>query len=197
VPLAVLLRDHFPALLAGAAAVVACFAIFYLSTAFALARATSTLGYSREQFLGIQLGANCFLALGIVLAAIRADRVGGRSVLALGALATTAIGIGFGAGLEGGPGFAFATLASALLVMGFVYGPLGGWLPTLFPVPVRYSGISVAFNTGGIIGGALTPLLAQRLSDAGHGSAIGLILCAAGVLSFVGVMLARPPRAAT
>jgi hypothetical protein len=39
-----------------------------------------------------------------------------------------------------------STLAAALLVMGFVYGPLGGWMPTLFPVTVRYTGMSVAFN---------------------------------------------------
>ncbi len=44
-------------------------------------------------------------------------------------------------------------LSFALLVMGFTYGPLGAWLPTLFPVPLRYTGVSVAFNGGGIIGG--------------------------------------------
>ena len=33
-----------------------------------------------------------------------------------------------------------ATLAPALFVMGFVYGPLGAWMPRLFPVRVRYTG---------------------------------------------------------
>jgi hypothetical protein len=38
VPLGVLLKDHWRGLLAGSAGVVACFALFYLSTAFALAQ---------------------------------------------------------------------------------------------------------------------------------------------------------------
>ena len=193
VPLWTLLRNHWPAVLAGSAGVVACFALFYLSTAFALDLATRSLGYSREAFLSLQLGANCFLALGIVLAAIQADRSSPARVLLAGSLATVVVGLGFGPGLASGSALlAFATMAGALLVMGFVYGPLGGWLTTLYPVPVRYSGVSVAFNAGGILGGAVTPLLAKALSNAGHGSAIGLLLVAAGTLSFIGVRLAKP-----
>jgi hypothetical protein len=41
-------------------------------------------------------------------------------------------------------------------------------------VPVRYSGISMAFNAGGIIGGAFTPGLAQSLVAA-IWATIGLI----------------------
>ncbi len=195
VPLVRLVKNHWAAVLAGSAAVVACFAIFYLSTAFALSQGTKALGYAREDFLTIQLGANSFLAFGIIIAAVLADRTSPRRVLMIGALATVVLGILFGPGLaSGSTPLIFLTLSAALFVMGFVYGPLGGWLPTLFPVPVRYSGISVAFNTGGIIGGAVTPLLAQKLSDAGHGGAVGLILSAAGLLTLVGVSLARPAR---
>jgi hypothetical protein len=57
---------------------------------------------------------------------------------------------------------------------------------------VRYSGISLAFNTGGVIGGALTPIAAQALSAAGMADYVGLLLVAAGLLTFLGVMLARP-----
>jgi MFS family permease len=192
VPLLRLFAGHAGAVLAGAAGVVACFAIFYLATAFALSRATTALGYSREQFLALQLGANVFLALGIVAAAVRSDRTSPRAVLGWGAGATVLLGLVFGSGLAGGTALAFVTLASALFVMGFVYGPLGAWLPTLFPVNVRYTGISIAFNAGGIVGGAVTPLAAQALSGAGHGNAIGAILSAAGLLTLLGVSLARP-----
>ncbi|MFM5884743.1 MAG: MFS transporter, partial [Novosphingobium sp.] len=113
-------------------------------------------------------------------------------VILIGALATMVVGLGFAGGLAGGTLAIFATLSAALFVMGFVYGPLGGWLTTLYPVPVRYSGVSVAFNAGGIVGGAVTPLVAKAMSDAGHGSQIGLLLVAAGALTLVGVKLARP-----
>lgn len=197
VPLGTLLRHHWGAVLAGSAGVVACFALFYLSTAFALDQATKKLGWPREQFLMLQLGANLFLALGIVLAAWWADRVSARRVLLLGALGTVAIGLLFGAGLQSGSGLTvFATLAAALFTMGFVYGPLGGWLSSLYPVEVRYTGVSVAFNVGGILGGAVTPLLAKQMSNAGHGGSIGLLLVAAGALTALGVSLARGPSAA-
>jgi MFS family permease len=194
VPLARLLANHLGAVLAGSAGVIACFAIFYLATAYALAQGTGTLGYPRETFLAVQLAANCFLAVGIVLAAIQSDRASPRSVLMIGALATVVLGLVFGAGLGSGSlWLVFATLAAALLVMGYVYGPLGAWLPTLFPVPVRYSGISVAFNAGGIVGGAVTPVLAQILAVEGRGGQAGLLLSVAGVVTLLGVSLARPP----
>ena len=74
--------------------------------------------------------------------------------------------------------------------------PLGGWLASLYPVGVRYTGVSVAFNVGGILGGAVTPLLAKQMSNAGHGGSIGLLLVAAGAMTVVGVSLARPAHAA-
>ncbi len=192
VPLGTLLRYHPWAVVAGSAGVVACFATFYLSTAFALSYGTATLCYSREQFLAVQLVANSFLALGIVLAAIRADRIGARGVLLHGAAATVVLVLVFGVGLASGSLLvAFLTLSAALMVMGFTYGPLGAWLPTLFPVPVRYTGVSVAFNAGGIIGGALAPLAAQVLAAQGGAWLVGLLLSAAGTMTLAGVFLSR------
>ena len=198
VPIGALLRNHWGAVLAGSAGVVACFALFYLSTAFALDLATKQLGYAREQFLLLQLGANCFLAVGIALAVVLADRTSPRQVLLLGALATMLTGLVFAAGLRSGSGLTvFATLSFALFTMGFVYGPIGGWLASLYPVPVRYSGVSVAFNLGGIAGGAVTPLLAKQMVNAGQGGSIGLLLVGAGALTLVGVLMARVQPAAS
>lgn len=194
VPLARLIADHTGTVLAGTAGAVACFAIFYLATAYALAQGTTVLGYSREMFLGIQLAANTFLALGIVVSVIHADKIGARQTLLLGALATIVLGLGFGAGLSA-PSLwiVFATLSVALFVMGFVYGPLGAWLPTLFPPLVRYSGVSVTFNAGGIVGGALTPFVAQAMATSGNGIFVGLLISAAGVLTLIGLVAAKQP----
>lgn len=199
VPLGTLLRSHWKPLLAGSAGVIACFAIFYLSTAFALGHMTTERGFGREQMLGVQLAANTFLAIGIIISAIWADKSTPRRVLAFGSVGTVILGFLFGPALAGGSLFVvFLTLAGGLLVMGLVYGPLGAWLPTLFPPLVRYTGISVAFNAGGIIGGALISIEAQRMSMAGNTAQVGLFLVAAGAVTLAGVMLAkqqsgRPP----
>lgn len=188
VPIGRLLRDHPGAVLSGIAGVVACFAIFYLATTFALSFGTKTLGYPRERFLAVQLGANCFLALGIIVAGWWADKTSPRNVLAKGALLTALIGLVFGTGLGSGSLLVvFATLGGALFVMGLTYGPLGAWLPSLYSVPVRYTGISLAFNLGGILGGAMAPFAAQALADRGGTPYVGLFLTVAGALTLMGV----------
>ena len=86
-----------------------------------------------------------------------------------------------------------ALLSILLLMMGFVYGPLGAWLPGLFPARVRYTGASVAFNVGGVIGGGFTPVAAQALAQQGGLPLVGIYLSAAAALSFVALLLLRKP----
>ena len=193
VPLGRLLRNHWGPVIAGSAGVIACFAIFYLSTAFALGHLTTERGMARELVLGVQLAANTFLAIGIVAAAIWADRTSPRRVLAVGAVATALLGAVFGPVLgEASLPLVFVTLAASLFVMGLVYGPLGAWLPTLFPPLVRYTGVSVAFNAGGIIGGAVVAVEAQRITMEGGIALVGLFLTVAGLVTLAGVRVARP-----
>lgn len=192
IPIGELIRKHTAITFAGTFTVVACFAIFYLSTAFALAHGTTTLGYDREQFLITQLAAIAFLAAGIIIAGIRADKANANQVLTWGCAATIGLGLIFGPILGSGSlWLVWGMLSLALFIMGFVYGPLGVWLPSLFPPRIRYTGVSVAFNLGGILGGALAPLAAQALNDAGGTSLVGLYLTIAGVFSLVGLNMAQ------
>jgi MFS family permease len=192
VPLSELFRNHLRATLTGTLAVVACFAIFYLSTAFALGYGTAVQGHTRQQFLLVQLGAIVFLALGIWLAGYRSDATSSRSVLIWGCGATIGAGLLFGPLLGAGTlVLAWVGLSIALFVMGFVYGPLGAWLPEQFPVRVRYTGASVAFNAGGILGGAVAPIAAQALSDEWGTGAVGLYLAVAGLVSLFGLVMQR------
>lgn len=192
VPIGELFKRHLLPTLAGTFAVVACFAIFYLSTSFALAHGTTTLGYPKEQFLLIQLGAILFMAVGIVFAGYWSDAASPHKVLTWGCGATILIGFAFGPALASQSwGLVFAGLASALFVMGLVYGPLGAWLTGLFPVEVRYTGASMTFNAGGILGGAAAPIVAQALGDWRGTAAVGLYLALAGVVSWLGLLMVR------
>ncbi|MBD3733706.1 MAG: MHS family MFS transporter [Sphingopyxis sp.] len=195
VPLGELFRHHLIATLAGTFAVVACFAIFYLATSFALAHGTSKLGYPKEQFLLIQLGAILFMAAGIVFAGYRSDASSAQRVLSRGCGATILIGFLFGPSLASGSWLViFLGLAAALFVMGLVYGPLGSWLTELFPVHVRYTGASVAFNAGGILGGAMAPIVAQALAEWRGTPVVGLYLALAGLVSWLGLLMVRRPK---
>lgn len=197
VPLGELFRHHLIATLSGTFAVVACFAIFYLATSFALAHGTGKLGYPKEQFLLIQLGAILFMAAGIVFAGYRSDASSAQRVLSRGCGATILIGFLFGPSLASGSWLViFLGLAAALFVMGLVYGPLGSWLTELFPVHVRYTGASVAFNAGGILGGAMAPIVAQALAEWRGTPVVGLYLALAGLVSWLGLLMVRRPKPA-
>ena len=186
VPLAEVLARHPRETVAGTFAVIACFALFYLATAFALGYGVSTLHYSRETFLAVELGAIVFLAVGIVAAGYWSDATNPRRVLMAGCAATVVAGflmpVMMGSGSLLG---VWAYLSLALLLMGFVYGPLGAFLPSLFPARVRYSGASITFNVGGILGGGLTPIAAQALADRGGLFPVGLYLSAAALVSLI------------
>ena len=54
---------------------------------------------------------------------------------------------------------------------------------------MRYTGVSVTFNLAGIIGGGLTPLIAETLVKQGGIGLVGAYLAGAGLLSMVGLAL--------
>jgi len=194
-PLGEVMRHHLVPVIAGTFATVACYAIFYITTAFALGYGTVNLGIGREHFLLIQLGAILFMAAGIILAGWWADVSTARLVLIAGCSATIPMGVVFGPLLGTATDLSIYTaLALGLFVMGFVYGPLGAWLPSLFPVRLRYSGVSFAFNVGGILGGALAPIVAQSLVSLYGVGTSGLYMSAAAAISLIALVVAGNSR---
>jgi len=191
VPLSVVFREHLGSTLAGVLAVIVCFVVYYLATAFTLGYGTTQLGYPKQDFLKVQLVAILFMAASILLAGWLSDRTNPRHVLMLGCAFTVIAGfllaplMGSGSLVQ-----VFLFLATALTAMGFVYGPLGAWLPSLFPPHVRYTATSLAFNLGGTIGGALTPAVAAATAAKGGLAPVGAYLIGAAVLSLIGLIWA-------
>ena len=192
IPLVELFRTSLRQTLAGTFAVIACFAIYYLTTAFALGYGTKTLGYASRTFLSVQLIAILFMALGILLSGYAADRWSSRAVLLGGCVAAVVVGVVMGPMFQSGSlAMIGLFLSLALLTMGFVYGPLAELLPTLFAPRVRYTGASIAFNVGGIIGGGFAPAVAQGLVEAGGVLFVGLYISAAALLTVIGLLSLR------
>lgn len=192
IPLVELFRTHMRETIAGTFAVVACFAIYYLATTFALGYGTGTLHYGRQSFLGVQLFAILFMAIGIIVAGYASDRWNSRAVLIVGCLCAIVVGAGMGAMFAAGSLAVIGLfLCLALFTMGLVYGPIAELLPRLFPARVRYTGASIAFNVGGILGGGFAPAIAQGLADSGGVLFVGLYISGAALLSLVGLLSIR------
>ncbi len=184
----VLLRQGVP-LLQGGFAMVVCYALFYISTVFALGYGTKTGHIPRETFLGFLCIAILGMAIATPVAAALADRFGRRPVLILAALAAAISGFLTAPLLGSGePGLVLLFLVIELVLMGFTFAPMGALLPELFPTNLRYSGASAAYSLGGILGGSLAPYIAQRLVVYGGLPWVGHYITAAAVISLLAVL---------
>ncbi len=196
-PLGQVLSQHWKAVFVGMSGVVCTFATFGLTTTFALAQATGPLGMARTPFLAVQLFACLLYAIGIIVSGIVADRTSPATPLARSSLVIAAIGLIFQAGLHAGSlSIAALTLCTTMFALGFNNGPLGAWMSGLFPVRVRYSGMSLAFNIGGILGGAVVPLVAQKMVIADLSAYVGLLLTVSGLITYAGVRWSSSGRTA-
>ena len=193
VPMMVVFRDHLGTLVAGTLASLATFVLFYLMTVFTLAWGTTALGYSRQQFLLMQLfGIVCFAAT-IPISAKLAER-GRRSTLIWVTVAIGAFGFVFAPMFVMGTVGAIVTMAVGLSLMGMTYGPLGTVLSELFPTTVRYTGSSLTFNFAGIFGASLAPYIATSLANRYGLQYVGYYLAASAALTLIGLIATRETK---
>jgi MFS family permease len=168
--------------------------IFYLMTVFSLSWAVSVLGYTRQEFLSLQMLGMLISGITIPVSARIAGRHGCRPMLIAAALGVIAFGFMFaplfGSGTKAGM---LASLCIGLGLMGFTFGPLGTALSELFPTAVRYTGASLAFNLAGILGASLAPYIATWLASRYGFASVGYYLSAAGALTLLALILIREP----
>ena len=190
VPVVAVLRDHGGPLVLGTLMALSTFVLFYLMTVFALSWGTTSLGFSRTDFLFMQLGAVVFFGLTIPPSALLADRYGRRAAMIAVTIGITIFGFTFGQlFVSGHTGTVMLFMIIGLGLMGLTYGPLGTLLAELFPPEVRYTGASLTFNLAGILGASLAPYIATKLATEYGIASVGWYLSAAAVLSLIALLL--------
>jgi len=194
VPMVEVLRGHTRELIFGTVAAITTFVLFYLMTVFLLSWGTTALGYSREEFLVMQLFGILFFALTIPISALGAERFGRRRTLVAVTVAIGLFGLVLAPLLQAGTVGVIVALALGLGLMGMTYGPLGTVLSELFPTSVRYTGSSMTFNLAGIFGASLAPYVATWLAGQYGLAFVGYYLAAAAALSLVGFLAIRETR---
>jgi metabolite-proton symporter len=193
-PMGVVFRRHPIALGLGILMSLATFVLFYLMTVFALTWGTSALGFTRQEFLLIQLFGIVFFAVTIPLSAVLADRFGRRRTLLWTTVAIALFGFVLAPLLSAHAAGALTAMAIGLSLMGFTYGPLGTALSELFPTAVRYTGSSLTFNLAGIFGASLAPYIATWLARTYGLAFVGYYLTVAAVLTWFGLMASRETK---
>ncbi len=102
------------------------------------------------------------------------DRLGRRNTYLIGwALQLVGVFALFPLTNMGTPLSLFAALAILSIGLGFTYGPQSALYSELFPASIRFSGVSISYAIGAIVGGAFSPLIAQAIFQTTH-STVGI-----------------------
>ncbi|WP_317205643.1 MFS transporter [Janthinobacterium sp.] len=194
-PVVTVFREHARVLVLGTLIALATFVLFYLMTVFALSWGTTALGFSRRDFLILQLFAVVFFAITIPLAALLADVHGRRLTLIVVSAAIVLFGLVLAPMFGSGSAWEVTLFMSlGLGLMGMTYGPLGTMLSELFPAEVRYTGASLTFNLAGILGASLAPYIATWLATHYGLQYVGYYLSAAALVSLIALVLVGKPK---
>ena len=76
--------------------------------------------------------------------------------------------------------------------LGLSYGPQAAWYSEIFPASVRFSGVSISYALGAILGGAFAPTIAQALiNSTGTSASVSLYLLVMTAVSIGAVLMLR------
>jgi MFS family permease len=146
-------------------------ALFYLISTFSLSYGVSTLKIPQPTMLAIVIGIIVFNAMVTTPLSSLSDRIGRRRMLLFGAIASAVWAFPMFALVHTGAVTGVVVgLAVGLVTFSMMWGPVGAYLPELFETRVRFTGTSVSFNVGALLGGALAPIIATQLLSSTGGA---------------------------
>jgi MFS family permease len=170
---------------------------FYILITFVVAYGSSTdgLGLSRNTMLTAVLIASAIQIPLQFWAASFSDKHGRKGIFMIGAV-LSGVWAFFLFPLLDSKDFALITVGviGGLGTLALQYGPQAAFFTELFSTHVRYSGASLGYQIGAILGGALAPTIAVLLWT-GYGTVfVSVYIAAASMLTLLSVLLLTETR---
>jgi metabolite-proton symporter len=160
------LRTHPKQIALAAGAFLAVQVPFYILVAFVIAYGTGPAGpgVSRDTMLSAVLVGAVAMIPALLISASWSDRRGRRGIYMTGAALLAAWSFAIFPLLDTGS-FLWICVAIAVgqALVAMMYGPQAAFLTELFSTSVRYSGASLGYQLGAIIGGGFAPIVATAL----------------------------------
>ena len=162
---------------------------FYILIAFLLAYGVSSAEISRDDMLAAVLIASAIMVPCQFIFSSYSDRHGRKGIFMAGAIFTVLWAFAIFPLVDTG-NFWLIVLAitMGLIFVGMMYGPQAAFFTELFSTEVRYSGATLGYQFGAILGGAFAPTIAAFLWN-NHGIFwVSLYIAFASLLTLFSVM---------
>ncbi|WP_413797128.1 MFS transporter [Streptomyces iranensis] len=168
-PVLEVLRTQWKEILLAGGTFIGNNAFGYIFMAYTLAYATAGLGFTRDAILTLVLTAAAVWLVFIPWAATLSDRYGHRRVVLAGSVTLVAwAAVYFPLIDTASTGLVLLALGGLGVILGFTYGPQAALFSELFSARVRYSGISLGYQIGAVLGGGIAPTVATALYGSAH-----------------------------
>lgn len=172
-------------------------AFVWVLISYSLAYGTQYLKLDRDFMLqSTQIGSVAMI-ISILLFAWLSDRIGRMKVMLAGALFLVLYPFPmFGLLNTAQPPVVMTAMVIGFIGASAVFGPLAAFLVELFPTKVAYSGVSVGYSLGAVLGGGLAPFIASLLMEGSGGQSwtVSLYLAAGGAVTLVSLLFLRSVR---
>ncbi|QIX27192.1 MHS family MFS transporter [Nocardioides sp. JQ2195] len=147
-------------------------AVYYIFTVFALVYIKDSLGEDSNAGLIAVMIASAIGLVSVPLWAMLSDRVGRRPVFLFGAVTSGLFILPFfGLVDSGSPVIAVVAIVIGMVVFhDAMYAPQAAFFSEMFTTRVRFSGASLGYQIGSVLGGGFSPLIATSLLALGGGS---------------------------
>ena len=196
-PILELFRKHTPLVVIAALVFAGNNAVGYMTTGgYIQGYATSPTGplqMDRGPVLLAVTGSAFTWLISTWIAGWLCDRIGRRTTYLIGwVLQLAGVFALFPLVNSGQIGLLFLGLATLTIGLGFTYGPQAALYTELFPASIRFSGVSISYAIGAIVGGAFAPTIAQALVQAtGTTMSVTIYLAAMTLVGLVATLLLR------
>ena len=162
---------------------------FYILVAFLLAYGVSSSGISRDDMLAAVLIASAIMVPCQFLFSSYSDRYGRRGIFMAGAILTGLWAFAIFPLVDTGSFWLIVlAITIGLVFVGMMYGPQAAFFTELFSTEVRYSGATLGYQFGAILGGAFAPTIAAFLWKNYGIFWVSVYISFASFLTFLSVM---------
>ncbi|MER9947210.1 MFS transporter [Mesorhizobium sp. M0047] len=195
IPLARVFSKHLRAVLLGTAAKLGEITLFWLFAVFVLSYATNKLQLPRSTVLSATTVGAVIQFVLMPLCGILSDKFGKRMVFNIGTALLTISAVPMFLLIDTGRvELVWLAIIFALgILYPIMYAPEASLFANLFPVEVRYTGLSLCANIGGAIGGGIAPIVANMLlGHFGSATSVGVYLAAISLISLLSVLAMKP-----